>query len=53
MAKTVVGMSGQGKDGRRRTVDHSRVPKGMRRADPDFDVVTFTEGPLRRWFGRR
>lgn len=29
-----------------------KLPKGMRGVDPEFDVHTFKEGPLRRLFNR-
>lgn len=53
MAKSVVGHV-VGKDGRARVVRGGRdVPKGMVGIDPEWDVHTFTEGPLTRLFSRR
>jgi hypothetical protein len=37
--------------GKARVVEH-KVPKGMRGIDPEWDVHTFKEGPLRRLFSR-
>lgn len=47
MAKKTYGMVGG------KVVDLSKLPKGMRRVDPEWDVATFKEGPLSRLFNRR
>lgn len=31
----------------------TRLPRHLRGYDPEFDVHTFTEGPLKRLFGRK
>lgn len=36
-----------------RVVDLTPRAKGQRRIDPEFDVHTFTEGPLARLLSRR
>ena len=41
MAKRLYGQA----DGK--VVNLSKLPKGMRRVDPEWDVATFKDGPLR------
>lgn len=41
MAKKTYGQA----DGK--VVNLSKLPKGMRRVDPEWDVATFKDGPLR------
>ena len=51
MARKTYGHS-IGKDGRPRVQDQS-LPRHLKGYDPDFDVVTFKEGPLKRLLGRK
>jgi hypothetical protein len=51
MAKQTYGHT-VGRDGRPR-VQNQSLPRHLRGYDPEFDVVTFTEGPLRRLLGRK
>jgi len=40
------------RDGKVRVRNES-LPRHLRGYDPEFDVVTFTEGPIKRLFGRK
>lgn len=48
MAKKTYGHTVNGKG--KVQVSGKKLPKGMRGVDPEWDVHTFKEGPLRRWF---
>lgn len=50
MAKKTYGHTVNGK-GKARVVEH-KVVKGQRGIDPEWDVHTFKEGPLRRLLSR-
>ena len=51
MAKKTYGHT-VGRDGKARVQDQS-LPRHLRGYDPEWDVVTFKEGPMTRLLGRK